>query len=75
MLKMLMPGEIRGKLTTEISNSEVPSNLDEGSFREEQMIKPALGRLKRMEGGGVSEYRQALKGVLLQRGAKKLGSI
>lgn len=35
MPKMLMPGEIRGKLTTEISNSEVPSNLDEGSFREE----------------------------------------
>jgi hypothetical protein len=39
------------------------------------MIKPALDRLKRMEGGGVSEYRQVLKGVLLQRGAKKLGSI
>lgn len=75
MLKMLMPGEIRGKLTTEISHSEVPSNLDEGSFREEWMIKPALGRLERMEGGGVSEYRQVLKGVLLQRGAKKLGSI
>lgn len=42
---------------------------------EKWMIKPALDRLKRMEGGGVSEYRQVLKGVLLQRGAKKLGSI